>query len=84
MEKKEVGRISHFFGKIMVAAIKVSDTIRVGDRVSIEGSKTNFEQTIDSMQIENESIEEAKSGDEIGVKVSEKVREGDTVYKVIE
>ena len=84
MEKKEVGRISHFFGKIMVAAIKVSDTIKVGDRVSIEGSKTNFEQTIDSMQIEKESIEEAKAGDEIGVKVSEKVREGDTVYKVIE
>lgn len=84
MEKKEVGRISHYFGKISVAAITVSDTMKVGDKISIEGSKTSFEQTVDSMQIENQNIEEAKAGDEIGMKVSEKVREGDTVYKVIE
>lgn len=84
MEKKEVGKISHYFGKIMVAAITLTDELKVGDKVSIEGAHTSFEQTIDSIQIEKQSIQEAKAGDEIGVKVQEKVRQGDTVYKVIE
>ena len=84
MEKKEIGKVTHFFGKISVAAIRVSDVMRVGDKISIEGAHTNFEQVVDSIQIEHQSIPEAKAGEEVGIKVNERVREGDTVYKVIE
>jgi putative protease len=84
MEKKEIGEITHFFGKIMVAAIKLTDTLKVGEKISIEGTHTGFEQAVESMQIEKQNIEEAKPGDEIGIKVSERVREGDKVYKVME
>ncbi len=84
MEKKEIGVITHYFGKISVAAIKLSDELCVGDKISIEGAHTNFEQTVDSMQIEHQSIEKAKAGDEVGIKVAERVREGDRVYKIIE
>jgi putative protease len=84
MEKKEVGKVIHFFGKIMVAAIKLSDTVKIGDKLSIEGATTGFEQVIESMQIDKKDVPEAGVGDDIGIKVTEKVREGDTVYKVIE
>jgi len=84
MEKKELGKITHYFGKIGVAIIRLSDAMKVGDKISIEGAHTNFEQMIESIQIEHQSIPEAKAGDDAGIKVKEKVREGDTVYKVIE
>jgi len=81
-EKKQIGMVTHYFGKISVAAIKLSDVLKVGDTVSFQGTTTNFEQQVDSMQIENESIEEAKAGDEIGMKVKDKVREGDKVFLI--
>ena len=81
-EKKLVGRISHFFPKISVAVVEVEDTIKVGDKISIEGPTTNFQQTVESMQIEHKNITEAKKGDSVGLKVAEKVREKDLVYKV--
>jgi len=84
MEKKEIGRITHYFGKIGVAAIRLSDQLKVGDRISIEGAHTNFEQVVDSIQIEHQAIQVANAGDEVGVKVQDRVREGDTVYKIIE
>jgi len=84
MEKKEVGEVIHFFGKIMVAAIKLSDTVKTGDKLLVEGATTGFEQVIESMQIDNNDVPEAKAGDDIGIKVKERVREGDRVYKVIE
>jgi len=84
MEKKEIGKITHYFGKIGVAAIRLTDQLRVGDRISIEGAHTNFEQVVDSMQIEHQAIQVANAGDEVGVKVQDRVREGDTVYKIIE
>jgi putative protease len=84
MEKKEIGKVTHYFGKIGVAAIRLTDVMRVGDKISIEGAHTNFEQSVDSIQIEHQSIPEAKPGDDVGIKVKEKVREGDTVFKVIE
>ncbi len=83
MEKKEIGKVTHFFGKIGVAAIKLSDAMKVGDTISIEGAHTNFEQQVGSIQVEHASIPEAKAGDDVGIKVNDKVREGDTVYKVI-
>jgi len=81
-DKKAVGKITHFFGKISVAAIELTDTLRVGDRISIEGAHTSFEMQLDSMQINNQSVAEAKAGDGIGIKVKEHARVGDAVYIV--
>mgnify|MGYP001082690616 CR=1 FL=1 len=82
-EKKLVGKISHYYGKIGVAVVEVEDEIDVGDTISIEGAVTNFRQTVDSMEIEHKQIKKAKKGDSIGLRVAEKVRENDNVYKII-
>ena len=84
MEEEKVGKVQKFFAKPGVAAIEVSDSaIRIGDRLHFKGHTTDFEDTIESMQIEGEAIEEAKPGDLIGIKVKDRVRESDTVYKVV-
>ncbi len=84
MEKKPVGKITHFFDKIGVAVIELSATLKVGDKISIEGHENQFEQTVDSMQIEHESIQTAKKGQAIGMKVAQPVKENDQVFKVVE
>ncbi|HQG33098.1 MAG TPA: EF-Tu/IF-2/RF-3 family GTPase [Deltaproteobacteria bacterium] len=81
-EKKLIGKVTHFFSKISVAGIELSGTLKVGDRISIEGATTSFEETIDSMQIDNKGVTEAKAGDVIGIKVKDKTRAGDNVYLV--
>lgn len=85
-EKKEeiIGKITHYFGKIEVGIVELTKELNVGDTIHVKGSTTDFEQKVDSIQIEHENIEKAKKGDVIGLKVKEKVREGDEVYKVIE
>jgi putative protease len=83
VQKKLVGKISHYYSKIGVAVVELSDTLEVGDEISIEGAATNLRQAVDSMQIEHEDIEKAKKGDSIGMKVVDKVRENDVVYKII-
>jgi len=82
-EKKLIGKVAHYYTKIQVAVIDLTDALSVGDEISIEGTSTNFRQTVDSMQIEHENIENAKAGDSIGLKVKDRVREGDAVYKII-
>ena len=79
-----VGKITHYFGKIEVGIIELGKKLNVGDTIHIKGGTTDFEQEIKSMQIEHEQIEKAKKGDVIGLKVKEKVREEDEVYKVLE
>ena len=81
-EKKLVGKVSHYFTKIGVAVIELTGTLSVDDNISIEGASTNFTQKIDSMQIEHKNINKAKKGDSIGLKVIDRVREGDLVYKI--
>ena len=81
-EKKLIGKVTHYFGKISVAGIELNETLKVGDKISIEGATTNFEESIDSMQIDNKSVEEAGAGDLIGIKVKDKARVGDDVYLV--
>jgi translation elongation factor EF-1alpha len=81
-EFQEVGRVSHFFGKINVAIIEVNDTISVGDQIFIKGPTTDIEQTVDSMEIEHEKVQQAKAGQSIGMKVNTRVRENDIVYKI--
>jgi putative protease len=84
MEKKKIGFVSNYFNKISVAAVEITDgTLSVGDRLLFLGHTTDFETSVHSMQIEHKSIAEAKKGDSIGVKVPEKAREGDKVYKIV-
>ncbi len=77
----EVGKITHFFPKINVAVIELSAQLKVGDTITVKGPSTDFEQTVDSMQIEHKSVEVAEAGQSIGLKVKDRVRETDTVYK---
>jgi translation initiation factor IF-2 len=83
MDEELVGRVVKFFSKPSVAAMEItSGTLRVGDRIRIKGHTTDLEETVDSMQIEKESIEEAEPGFLVGIKVKDRVREGDKVFKV--
>lgn len=82
-EMNEVGRITHYFTRIGVAVVELTDKLSIGDRILISGSTTSFEQTIDSMQIEHEDVTTAGLGQSIGLKVKERVREGDRVYRII-
>jgi len=80
--KKEIGNVTHFYSRISVAVIELTDELKVGDQIAIEGSTTSFEQAISSMQIEKENFEVAKAGQMIGLKVADRVRPGDIVYKL--
>ena len=84
MDKQEIGTVTNYFAKIGVAAIKLSDHLKVGDTIAIIGAHTDFEQQVESMQVERQAISEAGPGDEVGIKVKERVRGGDKVYKVTE
>lgn len=79
-EKKEIGKVFHFFSNVNVAAIKLSGSLKIGDKIHIKGMTTDFEQKLDSMQIHNKVVKEAKKGDEIGIKVKDKVRPNDAVF----
>lgn len=81
-EGKLIGKITHYFSKIGVAVIELSDTLKVGDTIRIVGGETDFNQTVDSMEIEHQKVEEGKAGDSVGLKISQKVREGYKVYKL--
>jgi GTPase len=77
----KIGRITHFFGKISVAVIELAKPLAVGDTIVLKGPTTDFEQVVESMQIEHQSIQSAKAGQSIGLKVAQHVRENDMVYK---
>tara|TARA_Y100000034_G_scaffold45400_1_gene55828 strand:+ start:8604 stop:8855 length:252 start_codon:yes stop_codon:yes gene_type:complete len=82
MKEKEIGRVSSYFSHVSVAAIKLSGKLKVGDKVHIKGNTTDIEEVVKSIQIERESVKEAKKGDHIGIKVPEKVRPNDKVLLV--
>ena len=79
---KEVGKVTHYYGKIGVAIVALSDGLVVGDKIKIEGNRTESEQTVDSLQVEHQAVQAAKRGDTVGLKVVEKVNEGAMVYKL--
>ncbi|MEM1822569.1 MAG: hypothetical protein QXX33_00305 [Candidatus Hadarchaeales archaeon] len=83
-QKRLVGKVTHYFTKIGVGVIELSDELKVGDKISIEGATTNFQQTVESMQIEHKPVDKAGPGQSIGLKVKDRVREGDLVYKILE
>ena len=72
MERKEIGRVSHYFGKPQVAAIVLTDDLKIGDTISIQGHTTDFEMVVESIHIEDDSLTEAAAGDNVGIKVPAK------------
>ncbi len=83
MVEEKIGVVEHFFTKISVAAIKITDgELKVGDTIHIVGAHTDFKQKVDSMQIDLKPVQMVKPGDEVGIKVKDRVREHDIVYKV--
>ncbi len=84
MEDKKIGEVIKYFGKIGVAAIRLSEgSLKVGETIHIVGHTSDFTQSIDSIQIENKNVQEAGPGADIGIKVKDRVREHDVVYKVV-
>jgi putative protease len=81
-EEKPIGKVTHYFGHIGVMALELTDSVSVGETLHIKGHTTDFVTTVDSLQIEHESVAEAAAGQSVGIKVGEKVRVGDTVYRV--
>ena len=85
MVEEKIGVVEHYFDKISVAAIRITEgNLKVGDKIHIKGHTSDFEQTVDSIQIEHERVEEAKPGDSIGIKITDRVREHDEVFKIVE
>ncbi len=82
--EEEIGRVSHFFSRPVVAGIELSALVKVGDKIRIKGHTTDLEVSVDSMQVDNVDVEEAQPGQSIGIKVPARVRPGDHVYKVTE
>ena len=85
MAEEKVGVIVKYFAKPSVAAIEMKNgSVKIGDTLRYKGHTTDFTDVVKSMEVDNKPVEEAKAGDLIGIKVLEKVRENDTVYKVVE
>ncbi|MEK6679468.1 MAG: translation elongation factor-like protein [Nitrospirota bacterium] len=84
MKEEKVGVVLHYYSKAGVAAIKLDKALKVGDKIHIKGHTTDFDEVINSIQIEHNQVNEARKGDDIGIKVIDHVREHDTVYKVTE
>ena len=82
MADQEIGKVTHYFDKAMVALIKLSGGLKTGDTVKVVKGEDEFEMSVDSMQVNHEAIDEGKSGEEVAVKVSNPAKEGSLVYKV--
>jgi translation elongation factor EF-Tu-like GTPase len=82
--EEKIGMVSDYFARPVVAAVDLTASLKVGDKIHIKGHTTDMEIVITSMQINNANIPSAKAGDSIGIKVSDRVRNGDEVYKIID
>ncbi len=82
VEEKKVGKIFSYYSNLGVAAIDLEDTLKVGDTIHIKGHTTDIKQKVESMQVEHKSVKTAKKGDSIGIKVKDRVRPNDMVFKV--
>lgn len=82
MAEKLIGEVSDFFAHVNAAAIKLLAPLKVGDKVKFKGGETEFEQVIESMQVNRKPVESAKKGDEVGILVRKKVRKDYKVFKI--
>lgn len=82
MPEVAIGKVSEFFARPVVAGIELTGTLKVGDTIHIKGHTTDLTLTVGSMQINNANVQEARAGDSVGIKVTDRVRGGDTIYKV--
>ena len=82
MKEKLIGKITHYYDKIEVGIIELSAPLKVGDEIHIKGNDVDFNQVVESMQADHKSIEKAKKGDMVGLKMEEEVKEGNEVYLV--
>lgn len=82
MPEVQIGQVNDFFARPVVAGIALTGALKVGDRIHITGHTTDVEMTVESIQINNAPVAEAKAGDNVGIKVPDRVRRGDQVYKV--
>ncbi len=82
MSERAIGRVTHYFGKINVAAVTLTEPLRVGDRLHLKGHTTDFTMTVDRMQIEHQDVTEGRPGDDVALHVPEKARANDEVRKV--
>ena len=80
-QETEIGELMTYYANIGVAAVELSGDVKVGDTIIFRGFTTDMEHKVDGMQIEHESVQEAKAGDQIGIKIAGKVRKNDRVYK---
>jgi translation elongation factor EF-1alpha len=84
MSDEPIGKVTHYFDRISVAVLQLTGTIRVGDTIHFHGHSTDFTQKIDSLQIEHQSVPEGNPGQEVALKVGQKVHPNDQVIKVTE
>ena len=83
MPEEEIGKVNTFFARPVVAGIDLTSSLKVGDTIHIQGHTTDIEVRVNSMQIDNVDVKQANAGDAVGIKVTDRVRPGDRVYKVI-
>ena len=81
---KPIGKIIHYYDKISVAIVELTDKMKIGDKIKIEGGKNEFDQTVDSMEIDRKPVSSAVPGDSVGIKVKEKTGEGALVLRIEE
>ena len=82
MPDEEIGKVSDFFSRPVVAGIELTGKLKLGDKIHIVGHTTDLELTVESMQVDNVNVTEAKAGDSVGIKIGDRARRGDKVYKV--
>lgn len=82
MAEKEVGKVTHYYGKIMVAVIKLAGKLSVGDNIKIVRGEEESEMTVESIQIDHEAVKSGKKGDEVAIKLAGPTKEGAVIYKV--
>ena len=82
-QMEEVGRVSGFFAHPSVAIVELSKPLKIGDAIYIKGHTTDFQQAVESMEVEHKPVQEARPGESIGVKVKDRCRKHDAVYKLV-